>query len=522
MRRPILGLAVVVAAAIAAPAAHAQGVPEYFPLPAGEKLAGGIDVAPDGTVYFGAGDGFEPTPPIGRLNSALAVPGTSNGMTFVDTADGPGCCASIFRDVAWSTQDQRLYWTRSDSLVGTLVGDTAASTVISAGPWSIVAAPDTGAWFTEYTSSNVPPYNGNRIAKVAKDLGVTEHVNIAMQTGSWDGNRYDTKPRGISVDSAGIPWFVESDPGNPGYRIARSNGSNGYVEYRPCPTMALCSGSFTGTGLTDTAIADDGAVWYTNDIKKSIGRFVPADATYEEFPLANIGTGLGSGTPRAIRKGPDGALWLAVSGGFSNPGANAIVKLVPSVPPAATVYKLGAAQEPFDLAPDSRGNVWFGGSAGTGGAPLGRLKLVPDPAGPPPPPPPPPTTVVGTGTAKATLTDPTVKGTTMKVNQICVGPPQDKCSLVYLIDTNEYVTGFPGSKGLAAAAAKPKKRTTIGKLTVTLNGGQSKKVTIKLNSKGKKLLKKIKKFKARLTITQTVTGQKKPKTILKKNVSFRK
>ena len=373
MRRPILGLAVVVAAAIAAPAAHAQVVPEYFPLPVGEKWSGGIDAAPDGTVYFGAGDGFEPTPPIGRLNPALAAPGTSNGMTFVDTADGPGCCASIFRDVAWSTQDQRLYWTRSDSLVGSLAGDTAASTVISAAPWSIVAAPDTGAWFTEYSSSNVPPYYGNRIAKVTKELGVAEHVNIAMQTGTWDGNRYDSKPRGISVDSAGIPWFVESEVGNPGYRIARSNGSNGYLEYRPCPTMALCSGSFTGTGLTDTAIADDGAVWYTNEIKKSIGRFNPADATYEEFPLANIGTGLGQGTPRAIRKGPDGTLWIAVNGGSSNPGANAIVKLVASVPPAATVYKLGAAQAPADLAPDSRGNVWFAGGAGTGGAALGRL-----------------------------------------------------------------------------------------------------------------------------------------------------
>ena len=62
----------------------------------------------------------------------------------------------------------------------------------------------------------------------------------------------------------------------------------------------------------------------------------------------------------------------------------------------------------------------------------------------------------------------------------------------------------------------------IGKLTVTLKGGESKKVTIKLNSKGKKLLKKIKKFKATLTVTQTITGQKKPKTVLKKNVTFKK
>ena len=52
-------------------------------------------------------------------------------------------------------------------------------------------------------------------------------------------------------------------------------------------------------------------------------------------------------------------------------------------------------------------------------------------------------------------------------------------------------------------AAAKKKLTTIGKATVTLKGGQSKKVTIKLNSKGQKLLKKIKKFKATFTVTQS-------------------
>ncbi len=66
------------------------------------------------------------------------------------------------------------------------------------------------------------------------------------------------------------------------------------------------------------------------------------------------------------------------------------------------------------------------------------------------------------------------------------------------------------------------KLTTIGKATFTLKGGQKKKVTVKLNSKGKKLLKKIKHFKATLTVTETHTGQKKPKQILKKNVTFKK
>ena len=43
---------------------------------------------------------------------------------------------------------------------------------------------------------------------------------------------------------------------------------------------------------------------------------------------------------------------------------------------------------------------------------------------------------------------------------------------------------------------------------MTLKGGQSKKVTVKLNRKGLKLLKKLKKFKATLTVTQSRKGAK--------------
>ena len=127
--------------------------------------------------------------------------------------------------------------------------------------------------------------------------------------------------------------------------------------------------------------------------------------------------------------------------------------------------------------------------------------------------------VISVATAK--VTDPTVHGDSLSANQICVGPPQDRCSLVYLIQTHEYVTGFPHS-GQAFAAAKPKtKLVTIGKATVSLAGGQSKKVTIKLNAAGKKLLKKTKQLKSTLTVTQSVNGGK-AKTVLKRSVTFKR
>jgi hypothetical protein len=198
------------------------------------------------------------------------------------------------------------------------------------------------------------------------------------------------------------------------------------------------------------------------------------------------------------------------------------VKIVPGDPPAATVYKLGATLAPWNVAPDQQGNVWFIGSPDTGPALVGRLAGVLAGAQPPPtgggggtPSPAPPTTILQpSATAVAKVSNPQVKADTITANQICVGPPEARCSLVYLVQTHEYVTGFP-------TMAKPKKPLTIGRLSVTLTGGQSRKVTIKLNAKGRKLLKKLRKLRSTFTVTQSINGGK-PKTILKKTVTFRR
>ena len=278
------------------------------------------------------------------------------------------------------------------------------------------------------------------------------------------------------------------------------------------------------------AVASDGALWYTNAYTHSIGRMVPG-GTVTEYKLADMAAGLGVGVPRTIKRAVDGTLWIAVNGGYTYPGANAVVKIDPT-DLTKTIYPFGSALQPFEVAPDTKGNVWVSGSPQTAaGAWIARLFAV---IGAPPTPRPPDTgspapavtpTPVPSGTAltpgvtaTATISKPTVSGDSINANQICVGPPADKCSLVYLIQTHEYVTGFPGVKGSAAKV----KTFTIGKKTVTLKGGQKAKVTVKLNSLGKKLYKKKKHFKATLTVTQTVKGVKKPKTILKKNVTFKR
>jgi len=188
--------------------------------------------------------------------------------------------------------------------------------------------------------------------------------------------------------------------------------------------------------------------------------------------------GLGAGVPRTIKRAADGTLWIAVSGGFSAPDANVVIKINPT-DLTKTVFPFGAALQPFEVAPDTKGNVWVSGSPQTAaGAWLARLPGVigaqpgPAPADPgnpapvvtPAPTPVPSGTTLTPGvTAVATISKPTVSGDAINANQICVGPPQDKCSLVYLIQTHEYVTGFPGVKGSAAKV----KTFTIGKKTVT-------------------------------------------------------
>ena len=97
----------VVASLVAAPAARAQVTPEYFNLPQGITAAGGLDVAPDGTVWFGAASNTAgELAPIGKLDPAQAAPGTANGVTMIHT--GPmiipgGSGFYALRDVAWSS-----------------------------------------------------------------------------------------------------------------------------------------------------------------------------------------------------------------------------------------------------------------------------------------------------------------------------------------------------------------------------------------------------------------------------------
>jgi streptogramin lyase len=549
------------------PAALAAPTPEFYDLPSGYSAGTGIATAPDGSVWFVA-DPSTVNPSIGRLIPAQAAPETANGMaTFpTPTQIGTGCCANAVRSVAFDAANNRVWFVQNDGIVGyanaaevapgTDAGmqDTLLSTQTSSGPyspdlWDIAIGANGLAWFSEQSSYNVAPYPGDRIASIDAGLHVNELENLALQGGAstLSDQRYDAEPEGITTDSQGKPWFAEANAGLPGYRIATQNGQ-GYSEYQitPCAATPPCSGSNTGTGSTDVAVAPDGSIWFTNELKNQVGRLDPSAQTFTNYNLSDFDSSLAGGAPRAISVASDGTLWVAEDGSYSYPLANAIVRIVPTQPtPTALDWHLGVGKFPYGIAPDTHGNVWF--ALGTEQAP-GLIGELPGVLGAGTTTEPPAggnsnsgssaaggststssgSTALGAGTALAPASvgaahvgNPAAHGSSVSVEQICLGPPSNPCAVVYLLSAGEYVTGFPGTTRALAAKSKKPKPVILGQKTVTLLGGQHRKVTVQLNAKGRKLLKRTGHLTVFFTATQAGAHGAPAKRIKASKVTFK-
>ena len=544
MRARLALIAAAILLVLCAPAAFADATPEYFNMPSGFSPGSGIAAAADGTVWFSATPLVQspsrPEAGIGRLIPAQASPGTANGVaTFLTPAQaGAGCCANLVRDVAVDSARNRVWFVQSNGIVGwadpaSVSPGTTAGMIDKLLPgvgelWGVAVDPRSNlAWFTEYSSHNVAPFEGNRIASIDGSLGVNELPNIAAPGLPGDRSRLGVKPAGIALDANGRPWFTEEEVTFNGWRIATvANGAYEEFEVKPCAAGSPCSGSNTGTGITDVAVAQDGSIWFTNQLRNEVGRFDYATRTFTSYSLTAIDAGLAGGQARRIAVAPDGSLWIAEFGFFTAPNANAIVKLVPTQPnPTATVYHLGRDHYPYAVAPDTRGNVWFSAGTDASGGQIGRLAGV--------------TTPVGGGggggdrgrsisaVSVARAGPPQVHGTSITVDQMCVGPPQDPCSLVFIVSQHEYVTGFPGSRpgrasaAVAAVAARARRRgrrravkpVILGRKSLTMHGGQRKRVTISLNATGKRLLRRAGRLTVYFTITQKGAPGKPPRRI---------
>ena len=189
-----------------------------------------------------------------------------------------------------------------------------------------------------------------------------------------------------------------------------------------------CSGSFTGRRSTDVAVAADGSVWYTNEIKRTIGAARPrrhgdgvhaGDAWSGARPRAR---------PHAIAAAPRRNIWLAVCGSFGGRAPTRSCASSQSTPARATVYELGAANRRYDVAPDTARATSgsparrAAGAAARSGASRGVAAADPTPARPvtaaattagrqPPATPPAPTSRSRRSrSATASVSDPTVQG----------------------------------------------------------------------------------------------------------------
>ncbi len=144
------------------------------PTPAATPADVVVDAA--GTVWFtesGAGQ-------IGRLNPATGI--------ITETATG------VFpQGIAIATDGQIWFTSRfSPQAVGRLNPATNVVTVFpvtNVGPQSIAAAPDGSLWFTQTTAGN--------IAKIGNDGVIAEAKAVK-----------GSEPFGITVDSAGNPWYT--------------------------------------------------------------------------------------------------------------------------------------------------------------------------------------------------------------------------------------------------------------------------------------------------------------------------
>ena len=391
-----------------------------------------------------------------------------------------------------------------------------------------------------------PAYAGNRVAHTDGSLVIQQYPDLWHQPGNTNESRYDAEPAGITIGKEGAPWFAEADSGLAGYRLAKAVGGE-YQEYllKPCEPTLPCSGSYTDTGPLSVATAPDGSIWFTNVLKNTFGKLDPGTGAITQYSLPGdrlapgrrrtAGDPRGAGRDALARRAAASSpirsptRWCASSRPIRRPRPStssapatrrsrsrrtppATSGSASPTPPRARSGASPASSGRLGRRRSGGGSTPGGGSSGSTSGGTSSTSTTP-PAG---------KIVVHPGTvAVAKVGETQVKGDSLSVRQICVGPPTNPCAMVYLLDAGEYVTGFPGTRPrafVARASGRKVRTVVVGSKSVSVPGGSSAKVVIKLNAKGRKILKrdgvlhvtlhvsqKMKKGKAKVLTTKKVT-----------------
>jgi len=248
-----------------------NGITEYqVPTPGGVNGGGGIVTGPDGALWF-----IEPQPSkIGRLDPALASPGTSNGITEypIPTA------ASLPVEIVVGPDGKLWFGESSGNNIGRIdpaLASPGTSNGIteylvptpSSRPCCLTQGPDGALWFTEFS--------GNKVGRLDLSLASPGTSNGITEDQVPTAN---SQPGGITAGPDGALWFTEFNASQIG-RVTRTGSFNEYA-------------TPTANSLPNMIVAGpDQALWFTEENANKIGKLtshlVPAVANTLTVKLVN-------------------------------------------------------------------------------------------------------------------------------------------------------------------------------------------------------------------------------------------
>jgi virginiamycin B lyase len=186
----------------------------------------------------------------------------------------------------------------------------------------LAVSPDGTIWFAELTRASVTQFKDGRF--------------IRHSIPPTRGNLTDAFPFGVAVGPDGTVW-------------ATLQNADALLRIAPSGEAIAIDVPIRQSGLSDIAIAKDGAVWFLAAGANKIGRY--AGGRFEEFSVPTPNAGL-----TALAVAPDGAAW------FTALRAHRLGRVHKGVVTEFALPRDNA--RPISIAVDGGNNVWYADLAG--------------------------------------------------------------------------------------------------------------------------------------------------------------
>ncbi len=504
-------LALLATAAVAPPAAGAYSVNEFTTGLSASADPYSIVAAPDGNLWFTEAG----TNRIGRITTAGTITEYWQGIV---AGDGPNA-----QDGAITVgSDNNVWFTGQHGYIGSVTASGAINEVHVGGNdlRGIAGGSDGALWVADHA--------GTVYRTTTSDPGGASPYSTSSHpdaiTAGPGGNLWftsDTVGGGLwNMTTLGVPsWLIHypNAGGAGGAGLVTGPDGNVWVTEQQTATDAIArvqpngmADDFTlpNASANPTAIAagSDGALWFTESNANSIGR-ITISGQITEITLPNA-----SSQPAGIASGPDGNIWFTEEGGnrigeipvphtltVTVAGTGTVTGTGISCPGTCSVNETG----PVTLTatppppPIGLGTYWeFAGWSGGGCSGTGTC-TVPLNAD---------ASVTATftshglyGVVALPVGERNVAGTAASFSYRCDGSAGMSCQGHATLTAVEHL-GARGKITSVTAARARRKTVTVGTKAFTVAAGQEPKITVALNSTGKKLLARFKRIATTLTI----------------------